>query len=394
MSDEDLLRAGLRTLTADQPWAPDRVTAVSGRVRRRRQQRLAVSASALAVVGVAAAVALVPSGPTTSPTPARPEPGSLTGLDWEPRGDLVDDVGAAASAWQPGVADPSVRVLFAGGLSSSALTPGADTRDTADRWYVLQGRVGSAERLAVVRDRDGEGPAAYEVLVDQPAPRASADQVTALLTDVPAGLAGTVWQGKDGVRLRSLLFVLPRPGAEGVTAVLRDERDLTSFRSLPAGPSLTEVDTPVGPVGLLVDGSRTVRAELPLVEPEPRLDLPPPVSRDDQVEVIGSTGAGSVTGKAFSVPFEVLVRCTTRGGPLTVAVITPSETRTAEQVPCDGASSSAVGPVEPVDAGGVSDPRLPAGDGFGVLVESSPGVDQIRISVVVARGDLAAVRGR
>ena len=383
--DQDVLRSGLRTLTADQPWAPDRVAGVIGRVRRRRQQRLAASGGALAVVGLAAAIVLVTSGPEREPQPARPDPGTLAGLTWEPRGELADDadgLAAAVAAWQPDRPDAPARVLFAGGLS--ALRPGPDTGSSADRFYVVQGPVGSVQRLAVLRDRDGDGPAPFALLVDEPAPRPTAAQVTVLLTEVPSGSDEALWPGKDGADLRSLLLVLPRPGAETVTALLYRPDTSSTFRRLPTGPSLTEVETPVPPVGLVVDGSRTPRAELPLVDPPVRLRLPPPVLPDGAVPLLESVGTASVTGEAFTEQVQVLVRCTTRGGPLRLAVETSSTAYEAEGV-CDGQPKSVVGIIEPEGDTGVSNPRLPAGDGFGLLFGDSPGVDQVSTSVVALR---------
>lgn len=61
MSDEDLLRSGLATLTLDQPPASDRVGAVRGRIRRRAQRR-AAAVGALVAVGLLGTAALVVPG--------------------------------------------------------------------------------------------------------------------------------------------------------------------------------------------------------------------------------------------------------------------------------------------------------------------------------------------
>jgi len=221
----DDLRTALQTLTADQPQNGSRTVEVRGRIRRRSRQR-ALTVGALSVVAAAGAVALVVPGQGAGPEslPGREVEGdgvARSGVNWDPRGDRLDEAGEAVDAWSRGGTVRGLQVLYAG--SPVDVVNG---RPSTQRWYAWQATRDGVLRLVVALDPDGNGPQAPEVLADQPAGTDDRRAISVVVTESDDIGDQVVWPGKPGAVVRDTLFVLPRPGARSVTRLLDSEPEL------------------------------------------------------------------------------------------------------------------------------------------------------------------------
>lgn len=385
----DDLRTALQTLTADQPQNGQRSVEVRGRIRRRARQR-AAAVGALSVVALVGAAAVVLPGPESGreSLPGRAVEGDgvqRSSLDWEPRGKLLDRADEAVDDWSRGGTVRGVEVLYAG--SPVDVVTG---RPSTEHWYAWQATRDGLLRLVVARDRDGDGPQAPEVLADQPAGPDDRRAVSLVVTEADGATDGAVWPGKPGTIVRDTLFVLPHPQARSVTRLLDSEPELnvveTGADSMPVEPSVWTYDASTVPVRLSVDGQPTP-AGLPLVAFDPRVVLAPPALPVGWVLIGG--GNGGQGGRELGVPVQVLVRCTSAGGPLSITYDTAS-TSTTTQVRCDGRSVSPFGEIEPVPSGGVSQPGVAEGE-YRVNVDPQPGAVQFQVWLAIRRIDATSL---
>ena len=348
MSDYDPLREALGALLLDQPPAPDRVSAVRSRIRRRAQVRAAaaVVAAAVAVTGVAV---LLPGRAAHRAQPARPATGPF--LPWAPRyvgtGSQAG-LRAAEDAWnggQTGGPLSDLHELYAG------VPDGQRTQ-----WVVFEATrlnppaASLAGPRLVVAKTSGYPSFTATLVADVPAPDpAVTDSVSIVEQRVDHGY----YVGQPGSTDRTTVFALPAPDRHLTVRAVQGPRPRAGVAV--DGPTVLSWSGVAAPIQVSSDGATWHRAGLPLVElvtvsvtddkghisqveQPPTARLAPTVAPSGfvQANAIAGDSGGAANFSLGRTTLRLLARCTTYGTePLHVVVTTTSGSDTAS-VPCDG----------------------------------------------------------
>ncbi len=387
------LRTSLAALTDDQPQQPgDRLAGVTGRARRIRRTRAAVSVAAVLAVAAPVGLLVLPDrgtgtasyagAPVTSwPDRSRPEKQGVAG-------------GAVALFEQNNPGSSPVRWLFRGQLGTTDQYLVAFVADKAGTPTVVVGRTQLSEvNGSGLGGQETQGSYPW-ALYDAPVSTIT-DQVAMFVNTSAGSTPSKLYAGQQVADYRTTLFVLGAPDARRLD---------WSTSPLPFAPdSATTSGTLVStngvflsselrlnglPTARLTDGRGRTSATttLGLGTDQPNLVLPePPVAQELERDLIGGSGPTDRSGDGtwhgpnyglsrdeLKKPTSTFVRCY-GGGRLMLTVAEnnprPGQVSITGATPCDGQSHQVL-----------TNLVLPSGDGY-----LSFGSDRLQVFTFVTR---------